>query len=178
MVRSEGIEPIVTAVKGRCLSRLTTTPCKNLYSASKQMRQGGEVRRRSRKRRHHRCRRSDWWRRRCCRHNRKNCWRQNKENAPTRWKRSHLCSSPSSCLPCNMRTAFLLQKRNRWWSRSLDEIRRGLPIADSPRGLFIEVGRRKNSELPLHRRYIPSALLSRKFVSVRSNHPFRESFLP
>ena len=142
------------------------------------MRRGGEVRRRSRKRRHYCRRRSNGWRSRCCRQYRKNRWSQNKENAPTSCKRSHLCSSPSSCLPCNMRTAFLLQKRNRWWNRSLDEIRRGLPIADSPRGLFIEVGRRKNSELPLHRRYIPSALLSRKFVSVRSNHPFRESFLP
>ena len=176
MVRSEGIEPIVTAVKGRCLSRLTTTPCKNLYSASKQMRRGGEVRRRSRKRRHNRCWRCQSRRCRCCRQDRNDCCCQNKENAPTSSKRSHLCSSPSSCLPCNMRTAFLLQKRSRWWKQT--KIRRGLPIADSPRGLFIEVGRRKNSELPLHRRYIPSALLSRKFVSVRSNHPFRESFLP
>ena len=58
------------------------------------------------------------------------------------------------------------------------KLEEGCPFADSPRGLFIEVGRRKNSELPLHRRYIPSAQLSRKFVSVRSNHPFRESFQP
>ena len=176
MVRSEGIEPIVTAVKGRCLSRLTTTPCKNLNSASKQMRRGGEVRRRSRKRRQDCWWRSYSWRCRSWRQNRKDCWSQNKENAPTSGQRSHLCSSPSSCLPCNMRTAFLLQKRSRWWKQT--KIRRGLPIADSPRGLFIEVGRRKNSELPLHRRYIPSAQLSRKFVSVRSNHPFRESFQP
>ena len=178
MVRSEGIEPIVTAVKGRCLSRLTTTPCKNLYSASKQMRRGGEVRRRSRKRRHN-CRRHRYrWRCRRCGQNRNDSRCQNPENAPTSRERSHLCSSPSSYLPCNMRTAFLLQKRSRWWNRSLDEIRRGLPIAGSPRGLFIEVGRRKNSGLPLHHRHIPSALLFRKFVSVRSNHPFRESFLP
>ena len=173
MVRSEGIEPIVTAVKGRCLSRLTTTPCKNLYSASKQMRRGGEVRRRSRKRRPN-CR----WRCRCCRQYRKYSCCQKEENAPTSSKRSHPCSSPSSYLPCNMRTAFLLQKRSRRWNKSLDEIRRGLPIADSPRGLFIEVRRRKNSGLRLHRRHISSVLLSRKFVSVRSNHPFRESFPP
>ena len=178
MVRSEGIEPIVTAVKGRCLSRLTTTPCKNLYSASKRMRRGGEVRRRSRKRRHNCCWRGNGRRSRCCGHDRNNRCCQKKENAPTRSKRSHPCSSPSSYPPCNMRTAFLLQKRSRWWNRSLDEIRRGLPIADSPRGLFIEVRRRKNSELRLHRRHISSVLLSRKFVSVRSNHPFRESFPP
>ena len=178
MVRSEGIEPIVTAVKGRCLSRLTTTPCKNLYSASKRMRRGGEVRRRSRKRRHDWSRRRYWWWSRRCRQYRNASCCQNEENAPTSSKRSHPCSSPSSYLPCNMRTAFLLQKRNRLWNRSLDEIRRGLPIADSPRGLFIEVRRRKNSGLRLHRRHISSVLLSRKFVSVRSNHPFRESFPP
>ena len=140
------------------------------------MRRGGEVRRRSRKRRQNWCWRCHSWRCRRCRHNRNDRCSQNKENAPTRGKRSHLCSSPSSCLPCNMRTAFLLQKRNRWWNQA--KIRRGLPTMGSPRGLFIEVRHHKNSELHLHHRHIPSALLSRRFVSVRSNHPSRESFPP
>ena len=134
------------------------------------------IKRRSRRTRHRSCWRCNSWRCRRPSHYRSRWCCRNKENAPTSSKRSHLCSSPSSCLPCNMRTAFLLQKRSRWWKQT--KIRRGLPIAGSPRGLFIEVGRRKNSELPLHRRYIPSAQLSRKFVSVRSNHPFRESFQP
>ena len=58
------------------------------------------------------------------------------------------------------------------------KIRRGLSVMDSPRGLFIEEERCKSSALRLHRRRIPSAPLSHRFVFARSSHPYRESFLP
>ena len=176
MVRSEGIEPIVTAVKGRCLSRLTTTPCKTYIL--RQSKCGGVERLDA----------------------------EAESDAKTavgvviagaaaavdtteiiaaaRTRRTLPPGGSGATFVLHLRVACLVICVLRSFSRNgvgggnKPKLEEGCPFADSPRGLFIEVGRRKNSELPLHRRHIPSALLSRKFVSVRSNHPFRESFLP
>ena len=58
------------------------------------------------------------------------------------------------------------------------ESEEGCPLQDSPHGLFIEGGHCRNSGRHPHRKHIPSVPLSRRFVSVRNNHPCRESFPP